>query len=749
MLVWGLLMDNLGLHNENRAIQVLHVDDDLDFLEVSKKILTLWGNFEIEQATSVDEAFKKLKTHRYDIVISDYEMPLKNGLDFLKELEAQRYEIPFILFTGKGREEVAIKALNLGAEGYYNKQGSPETVFGELAHGISLISDRSQVRNKLRYSEEKFSKAFRNSPDAIFLCTLSDQKVVEANKAAEKLWGYTIDEMVGYSSLELKLWVNPTERQRFYKLLNENGKVENFEITYLMKNGEIKIGIAAAETMELGGEKYFQALIRDVTEEKRAEENLIRSEQRYRVLFETVIDGIMVATIEGFVVSANPALASILGYDSVEELLTVPAVAHYANPLDRQVMFELLIQKGFARDYEVAFKKKNGECFDAMISVVAQRDSHGTVIGAISIIRDITERKKAVAALVESEAKYRDFADSLPEIVFEADSAGKPTFVNKKAVEITGYSVDEISKMTIFDFLVPEDRLRAKENIQKLMRGEKTGCNEYILQRKDGSIFPTMVFSERINVESGKIGLRGVMVNISDAKSDYEKLKALIEELRVAEALIRHDVGNKLAVIKTTAYLLGKEIGDNPKVRKYLEGINSAANDADTLFEFIRTYEKIGSEQTSSVNVEACFNESVALFPILKGRIKVLNECKDLYVMADSLLRQVFYNLIDNSLKHGEKVSKIRLSYEKSDHGTKLVYEDDGIGISDVNKPRLFTEGFTVGNGSGFGLKLVRRMVEVYGWKISEEGESGKGARFVITIPKISKNAEANYKVPA
>ena len=126
-------------------LRILHVDDDPCILQVSKDILEMEGNFEVDTALSVDEAVKKMEEQSYDAVISDYEMPQKNGLQFLKELREKHNKIPFVIFTGKGREEVAITALNLGADGYYNKQGSPETVYGELAHGIRLAVSRKEA----------------------------------------------------------------------------------------------------------------------------------------------------------------------------------------------------------------------------------------------------------------------------------------------------------------------------------------------------------------------------------------------------------------------------------------------------------------------------------------------------------------------------------------------------------------------------------------------------------------------------
>ena len=217
------------------------------------------------------------------------------------------------------------------------------------------------------------------------------------------------------------------------------------------------------------------------------------------------------------------------------------------------------------------------------------------------------------------------------------------------------------------------------------------------------------------------------------------------EKLRVVGGLTRHDVRNKLAIIAGQTYLLKKQIGDIPDLAKRLDKINEAVDAANILFEFSRSYERIGAEKPTSINVEECFNQAAALFPNL-APIKIVNECQGLEVMSDSMLSQLFYNLIDNSLKHGEKVTQIRLYFSKCVDQVKLLYEDDGMGIPEVNKPQIFGNGFTTGKGSGVGLKLIKKLVEVYGWTITEEGEPEKEAKFIIIIPKLDKSKNENYQ---
>jgi signal transduction histidine kinase len=134
----------------------------------------------------------------------------------------------------------------------------------------------------------------------------------------------------------------------------------------------------------------------------------------------------------------------------------------------------------------------------------------------------------------------------------------------------------------------------------------------------------------------------------------------------------------------------------------------------------------LGAEEPKHIDVGWALREAVSLASDLKG-IRISNECSGLTVLADSLLRELFHNLIDNTLKYGKKISQIRVSYEDRGGQLKLVFEDDGVGIPSEMKPKLFTRGF--GKGTGLGLFLIKKIVEFYGWQVEEAGTEGKGAR--------------------
>ena len=191
------------------------------------------GNFEIDDACCVDEAFKKLVTESYDVVVSDYEMPIKNGLQFLQELREQKNDIPFILFTGKGREEVVIKALNLGANRYINKQGTPETVYTELASSITQAVEHSKTQSLLRRSEERFS--FLSAATFEGIGFSEEGKIVDANNQLEKMLGYSHSELLGLKVIDL---IAPESRD----LIKDNitsGTEDPYECLLVKKDGSV------------------------------------------------------------------------------------------------------------------------------------------------------------------------------------------------------------------------------------------------------------------------------------------------------------------------------------------------------------------------------------------------------------------------------------------------------------------------------------------------------------------------------
>jgi len=252
-------------------VSILHVDDDPGFLKVARAILCSDENYRIEGATSVAEAKKKLAIQHFDVIISDYEMPQKDGLQFLKELKEQKNQTPFILFTGKGREEVAIKALNLGAAGYVNKQGDTETVYGELRHCIKRAVTTKRAIIALQESEEKLKRIFDMSLVGITVFNLERNCYTDCNAAFERMLGYSREDIFGKNPIDLGLYKHPRDREEIVRTLLNEGLIEKKHVEFVAKSGDTKLAEVSIAIVEINGEVNYVSNILDLTDKHCAE----------------------------------------------------------------------------------------------------------------------------------------------------------------------------------------------------------------------------------------------------------------------------------------------------------------------------------------------------------------------------------------------------------------------------------------------------------------------------------------------
>jgi PAS domain S-box-containing protein len=866
---------NSSSSNRNKEIiHILHLDDDRSILEVSKQILQLEDNFEVDIVTSASEAIERIALQKYDVIVSDYEMPIKDGLQFLKEIREQFDDTPFIMFTGKGREEVVIKALNLGANGYVNKQGDTQTIYSELAHNIRTAVEKVRTERALEDSEAKNSAIMSQARDGVLI--IQDQTLEFANEALAKILGYPVCE------IEKKPFINfvaPQSRdliaQRVKARIAGLNVPSFYEAKLLRKDGtEIDVELSGS-IIQYGGEPADLGVVRDITERKKAEEKIRISEEKYRTLFEQAKDVIYTHDLEGKITTANIAIENygfhreeIIGKNVLE---MVPK--QYWSKLTTQ-MKQIAEGKSFEDEIEVNTPLGTRRA-EYKSSPIRQKEK---IIGAQAIIRDITESKKAEQDLRKSEEKYRNIFELCPDGIMTATMTGTILSINKAFTELTGFTEEEIlgkhftklgtlqardlpkyakvlasiirgktPKIFEFTFIrkdktqrigeahisvmeekgkktgiqailrdITESKKSTKESVEqerklsilldnsqmaiwhfnlqrKVILVNREACHrmkgkaedfigkeiseiypkematltkkrfEEVTQSEENKIYEDhveapfgekwfrSVYNQIIDEEGKTVGLQILSDDITDKKQVEQTLRKTSEELRVESEkmrllndkmtvvgkLTRHDLRNKLAGMKGIVYLLNKKIGENVELKSYVTQIDSIVASTEKLLAFSNVYENIGSDQSRLMSVEACFDKAATLFQELQ-KIEVKNECKGLEVLADSQFEQLFYNLIDNSLRHGQKTSEIRVHYEQKSNEIAIIYEDNGVGIPEENKSKLFSEGFTTGKGSGYGLSLINRIIQVYGWTIMEKGKPGKGAKFIIVIPKVS-----------
>ena len=290
---------------------------------------------------------------------------------------------------------------------------------------------------------------------------------------------------------------------------------------------------------------------------------------------------------------------------------------------------------------------------------------------------------------------------------------------------------------------------KLKEEAYLITQKLQKGHTEYrtTRRRKDGSEFYVSVSAAPVKVNRKIAGYLFVHKDITDLVFANEEMGRMFQEqttmldrtsllnekLSVTGSLTRHDVRNKLAAITGYTYIAKKRLVGNEEVRGHLTQVEEVVKNIVRILDFAKTYEMLGNQERIAVNVGKMVNDAASLFADLKG-VVVINECNGFEAQADSLLMELFHNMIDNSLKYGEKIAHIRVYTRKCANGdTELVYEDDGVGIDPEMKSKLFQKG--AGKGTGYGLWLIKRICEMYGWVLSENGERGKGVQFVMKIP--------------
>jgi len=617
------------------------------------------------------------------------------------------------------------------------------------------ITTQKKAEEALRESEKKCRELSELLPEVIFE-TDATGLLTFVNQAAFERFGYSREDFdKGLNALQMLV---PEDRNRGKENIGRvlrGETVGSTEYMAMKKDGTTFTCIINStpiihENKPVG----IRGMIVDITERKKAEDALRESEAKYRELINGMNDTALVIDSDGNIIDANNTAVKVLGY-SREELLSMGI-----QKLDATLTVEEI--KGLAKKmktvellvFETVHTTKDGKTIPVEISA-----SHVTYRGKqaiLSIARDITERKKTDEKLKESERKYRLLTENTTDVVYIQDMNLSVTYASPSVEKLSGYTPEELSKLRPENFMTPESFERGVVDFKEAITlaaeewDYEIPLKQYEYVRKDGSTFWGELKMKMLrDSHNNLVGVQGTLRDITERKEAEKKLDGMMnelvtinEKLGVVGKLTRHDARNKLSVIANNVYLVKQKLATDHSSLEYLGDIESAIDQMEKIFDFSRTYEMLGVEELSYVDVEKSVEEAAILFSGMNG-ITLVNDCYGLAVMADSLLRQLFYNLIDDTLKHGEKVSQIRVYYEEGENQLKLIYEDDGIGIPEDEKQNIFREGY--GKGTGYGLYLIKKICEDYGWIIQETGVLGKGAQFTMTIPKTNKSGKISY----
>jgi len=827
-------------------ISVLLVDDEPGLLELGTIFLEKTGEFSIATAPSAQNALEMMESARYDAIVSDYQMPGMDGIEFLKTIRSRDDITPFIIFTGKGREEVAIEALNAGADFYLQKGGNPKAQFAELANKIQYAVSRMRAEKALRESEERYRTVVETTGTALVVIE-ADTTISFANTEFENMTGFSKEEIEGR-----KRWTDFVVEEDLPRMLEQHRlrrqdrkkALGHYEFRLTTRTGKVRDMYLSIDVIP-GTKKSIASLI-DITDRKRTEEALRESEERYRTVIENAGEIIFVAQ-DGVLKFINRKTFELL--QTPPESVIGKPFDDFIHPDDRAFVLDRYRRRMEGEDvpshYEVRLVNKAGDMIWVILSAV--RISWEGRPATLNFATDITARKRAE----EQSRILAEMVDIAPSSITVHDYRGNFLFANQKTFDIHGYSRSEFLDLNLADLDVPESAAHIEEHMKRVAeRGEDvfevrhrrkdgstvpmevhikqaewsgkpavlsianditerkhaeeslrereaylssifraapvviglirdrilidandrlceitgytleemigqsarllyptteeygfvgrelydkagrdgTGTVETRWRRRDGTIRDILINSTALDPDDPERGVMFTALDITEQNRAWSAFRQTHRKLRILSGITRHNILNKLNVMNGYLDLLGKALAGDDESRGYLAHITRMSREIEQQIEFIRTYENLGSGEPEYQSLDAIIDDLD-----IPDTITVRTSGTGVDILAEPMLKQVFENLLGNTLNHGGDVSCISVTGEVSDGDLLVSWEDDGVGIPSADKEQIFEQGF--GKNHGFGLFLVREILDLTGISIREIGEEGKGARFVIRVP--------------
>jgi PAS domain S-box-containing protein len=396
------------------------------------------------------------------------------------------------------------------------------------------VTDLWRIEEAARVSADKYRLLFEHSLDSVAIADL-DGRVLEANPACLRLYGYTAGEIKRMSLVDI---VAPEDRDLAAKAMSalaQGNRVQLRALRVLRKDGTELVVELAAYVAALGGERRVFSVTRDVTERSRADAALRESEQRYRAIFESASDAVFVETIDGRILDVNRHACDLLGYQrnelvkmSVTDLVPPDARAWLPHLVDT------LLRDGAFRG-EAVNVHKDGRQIPVEIGLSRTDLGAGAVV--LAIVRDVTERKRAEQALRESEEKFRSVSEQSPNMIF-INSRGRVVYVNRQCEQVTGYSREEFYAPG-FDFMqliAPESVEKIKSVYARHARGEEVEPYEYALVTKGGRRIEGIITTKLI-VYDGSKAILGIVTDITERVRASRALEAEKERSQTYLAL--------------------------------------------------------------------------------------------------------------------------------------------------------------------------------------------------------------------
>jgi PAS domain S-box-containing protein len=510
-----------------------------------------------------------------------------------------------------------------------------------------------------------------------------------------------------------------------------------------------------AQTFDEMAEKLEQK----ESEQKKAKDKLLQSEERYRRIFENAVEGIYQTTPEGRYISVNPSFARMFGFASPEDMMrdvTDIGLQLYVNPGDRERLKRLLVQHGVAEGFEVQLYRKDKSTFWVSINAHTIHDPDGNILYYEGTNEDISQRKKSEMALEESEAKYRSVVENSL-VGFYIIQNGLFRFVNRRFCEMHGYAYEEvIDRMGPIHLVYPDDREIVKEHLRGRQTGE-TDHTEYSFRaiRKDGGVITMKVIGSTMSF-NGRPAVTGSILDITREETLANQLRQSqkMEAIGLLAGGIAHDFNNILTTIIGFGSLLQLDSREGSHLKMYVEAILEAAEKAASLVQGLLAFSRKQKIILKPLRINDTITGAEKILKRLLTEdieLKVKLSSDDMVIMADDAqINQILFNLVGNArdampgggtLIIEAKPFLLDSGFVKT-HGygepgeyALLTISDTGHGMDKKTRVHIFEPFFTtkeLGKGTGLGLSTVYGIVKQHKGFINVYSEPGIGTTFNI-----------------
>lgn len=715
------------------TIRILHVDDDPDFTDMTATFLEREDErFIVETATSASEGLDHVTENQIDCIVSDYDMPYQDGIEFLRAVREENSGLPFILFTGKGSEKVASTAISAGVTDYLQKE-STTSQYAVLANRIRNVVEGFTARRE----RQRHLDAIETAQEGISI--LDEERFIYVNEAYADLYGYDPEEMIG-EHWEL---IYPDE---------EVDEVRNEILPVLKETGRWHgqtIGLRADDStfiedhtlsMTDGGE--IVCTVQDITERKEREKRLERTTARLELAVEGANLGIWDWDMQTDEVQFNDKWAEMIGYtlEEIEPHLDAWKTRVHPDDIDD---VEAALQyhiEGETPYYDTEHRMRTADGdwkWIRDIGTVVERNDANEPVRAVGIHLDVTEQKQRERKLdrhserleeltTQLEEQYRYLFEQAPvmAVVTRAEN-GRPIIedCNQLFAESLGYNKDDILDRELAEFYTSESRreLLGEGGYERALTGEFIREDRELVAADGGTIEALLRAVPRYDARMDVNGTFAFFIDISERK-ELEQEKKRLEEFT---SIVSHDLRNPLNVA-TGRVELARDECDSEQLGYAEEALDRMEELIDDLLRLAKRGGHI--DEVVPIDLESivknCWQN------VETNDATLVTEAEQTIRADQSRVSQLFENLFRNAVEHGGPDVTITVGELESG----FYVEDNGSGIPVADRADVFTAGYSTSTeGTGFGLSIVRQIAEAHGWTIRVSDGSENGARFEIT----------------